>query len=325
MKTGSELKSGPHLAIQAEEQAEEQRRADLRACHEILTRGSKSFVAASRMLPKRLHDRTAALYAFCRVADDAVDLGADVQTAIARLHQRLDRVYAGTPEPDPVDRALCEVVQACAIPQAIPRALIEGFEWDAQKRRYATAEELDAYCARVAATVGVMMTLLFGERLPALLARACDLGLAMQLTNICRDVGEDARAGRIYLPLDWLAEAGVDKEELIARPANSPALASVVKRVLARAEACYRRADLGMTLYPYDCRLGVRAARLIYAEIGRVIAGNGYDSVSTRAYTSKARKLYLLVKALPVLLKRRRTSDEPTNPAVRFLVDAVAE
>jgi phytoene synthase len=145
----------------------------------------------------------------------------------------------------------------------------------------------------------------------------------MQLTNICRDVGEDARAGRIYLPLAWLAEAGVDKDELIARPTHSPALAGVVKRVLDRAEACYRRADLGMTLYPYDCRLGVRAARLIYAEIGRVIAQNGYDSVSTRAYTSKARKLFLLARALPVLLKRRRSCDEPADPAVRFLVEAV--
>ena len=296
---------------------DEQRRTDIRVCHEILARGSKSFVAASRMLPKRLHDRTAALYAFCRVADDAVDLGTDVKAAIARLHQRLDRVYAGAPEPEPVDRAFCAVVQTCEIPQAIPRALIEGFEWDAQKRRYATGEELDAYCARVAATVGVMMTLLFGERSKVLLARACDLGLAMQLTNICRDVGEDARAGRIYLPLAWLAEAGVDKDELIARPAHSPALASVVKRVLDRANDCYRRADLGMTLYPYDCRLGVRA------EIGRVIAQNGYDSVSVRAYTSKARKLLLLVRALPVLLKRRRNCDEPADPAVRFLVEAV--
>src|ERR1017187_588859 len=302
---------------------DEQRRTDIRVCHEILARGSKSFVAASRMLPKRLHDRTAALYAFCRVADDAVDLGTDVKAAIARLHQRLDRVYAGAPEPEPVDRAFCAVVQTCEIPQAIPRALIEGFEWDAQKRRYATGEELDAYCARVAATVGGMMTLLFGERSKVLLARACDLGLAMQLTNICRDVGEDARAGRIYLPLAWLAEAGVDKDELIARPAHSPALASVVKRVLDRANDCYRRADLGMTLYPYDCRLGVRAARLIYAEIGRVIAQNGYDSVSVRAYTSKARKLLLLVRALPVLLKRRRNCDEPADPAVRFLVEAV--
>jgi phytoene/squalene synthetase len=290
----------------------------LRACHEILTRGSKSFVAASRMLPKRLHDRTAALYAFCRVADDAVDLGTDVQAAIARLHQRLDRVYAGAPEPDPVDRAFCDVVHTCGIPQAIPRALIEGFEWDAQRRRYATGEELDAYCARVAATVGVMMTLLFGERSKVLLARACDLGLAMQLTNICRDVGEDARAGRIYLPLDWLAEAGVDKDELIARPAHSPALGSVVKRVLDRADACYRRADLGMTLYPYDCRLGVapRASSTPRsAAWSPRTATTRFPPAPTPARRASS---FCWCAPCPCCSRRRRSSDEPANPAVRF-------
>jgi phytoene synthase len=302
--------------------SEEQQRVDLRVCHEILRNGSKSFVAASRLLPKRLHDGTAALYAFCRVADDAVDLGTDVRAAIVRLHERLDRIYAGQPEENAVDRAFCNFVDAYGIPPAIPRALIEGFEWDAERRRYASQQDLEAYCARVAATVGVMMTLLFGERSPGLLARACDLGLAMQLTNICRDVGEDARAGRLYLPLDWLAEAGVDVDALLARPTASPALASVVKRVLALADTCYRRADRGMTHYPYDCRLGVRAARLIYAEIGRIVAKNGYDSISTRAYTSKARKFSLLVRALPVLLCPRRANDQPPHPEVKFLVEA---
>lgn len=303
---------------------DERRRADIRACHDILARGSKSFVAASRLLPKRLHDRTAALYAFCRVADDAVDLGEDVNAAVERLGERLQRVYAGRPEEDPVDRAFCDVVFACQIPRQLPAALIEGFAWDAQRRRYQNEDDLADYCARVAATVGAMMALLFGERSPALLARACDLGLGMQLTNICRDVGEDARAGRIYLPLAWLREAGVEAEALLAAPQASPALAGVVKRVLALADVCYRRADLGMTLYPYDCRLGVRSARLIYAEIGRLVARNGYDSVSRRAYTSKARKLWLLMKAVPVLLWRERHAPQPAHPAVQFLIDACA-
>lgn len=302
---------------------DERRRADLRTCHRILSEGSKSFVAASRLLPKRLHDRTAALYAFCRVADDAVDLGTDVNAALARLHERLDRVYAGRPDEDPVDRAFADVVATCGIPETVPRALLDGFAWDAQKRRYTTPEDLDAYCARVAATVGVMMTLLFGERSKTLVARACDLGLAMQLTNICRDVGEDARAGRIYLPLAWMAEAGIDPQALTARPAHSQALGDVVCRVLQRAEHYYRRADGGMALYPSDCRLGVRAARLIYSEIGRVVARNHYDSVSTRAYTSKARKLFLLLRALPVRLYAGKASDEPPSPAVQFLVDSI--
>jgi len=302
----------------------QQHDADIRICHGILEHGSKSFVAASRLLPKRLHDRTAALYAFCRVADDAVDLGSDVHAAVARLYERLDRVYAGRPEEDPVDRAFCSVVTECEIPRAIPAALIEGFEWDAEKRRYQGEDDLADYCARVASTVGAMMALLFGARSPKLLARACDLGLGMQLTNICRDVGEDARAGRVYLPLGWLREAGIDPEAFVASPEASPALGRVVKRVLDFADACYRRADLGMTLYPYDCRLGVRSARLIYSEIGRVVAKNHYDSVSRRAYTTKARKLWLLAKALPVLLWWRRREQAAPHPAVRFLVDAVS-
>jgi phytoene synthase len=308
----------------APKQDEKERRADIRACHGILARGSKSFVAASRMLPRRLRDRAAALYAFCRVADDAVDLGSDAQKELARLRERLDRIYAGRPEEDPVDRAFCGLVHDVEIPQTIPAALLEGFAWDAEKRRYLTEQDLEAYCARVASTVGVMMTLVFGERSPVLLARACDLGLAMQITNICRDVGEDARAGRVYLPLKWLTEAGLDADGLVGHPEPSPALASVVKRTLTLAETFYRRADGGMSLYPRDCRLGVRAARLIYAQIGRVIARNGYDSVSTRAYTSKARKLLLLVAALPALLWPGPASDEPAAAAVKFLVEAVA-
>jgi phytoene synthase len=303
---------------------DEHRRADLGVCHDILARGSKSFVAATRLLPKRLRDRTAGLYAFCRVADDAVDLGSDVPAAIARLGERLDRVYAGRPEEHPVDRTFCDVVFACGIPETIPRALIEGFAWDAQKRRYRGEADLAEYCARVASTVGAMMGLLFGERSPAMLARACDLGLAMQLTNICRDVGEDARAGRVYLPLDWMREEGLDADALVASPRPSPGLARVVRRVLDLAEICYRRADSGMTLYPYDCRLGVRSARLIYAEIGRVIARRGYDSVTRRAYTSKARKILLLARALPVLFWWRKPAQSAPHPAVRFLVDACA-
>jgi 15-cis-phytoene synthase len=301
---------------------DERWRADVRVCHEILERGSKSFVAASRLLPKRLHDRTAALYAFCRVADDAVDLGGDMQKAIAHLQERLDRVYAGRPEEDPVDRAFCDVVFACEIPQAIPRALVEGFAWDAEKRRYPEEADLAMYCARVASTVGAMMALLFGARSAGAIARACELGLAMQLTNICRDVGEDARAGRVYLPLSWLCQEGIDPEALVASPQASPALAKVVRRVLDWAEVCYRRADTGITLFPYDCRLGTRSARLIYAEIGREIARNGYDSVSRRAFTSKARKVLLLARALPVLLRWRKVPQTAPHPSVQFLVEA---
>jgi 15-cis-phytoene synthase len=305
--------------------SEQERREDLRVCHGVLATGSKSFTAATRMLPKRLRDRVAALYGFCRLSDDAVDLGTDVQHALAGLHDRLARIYAGQPHEHPVDRAFCDLVREIDLPRAIPAALLDGFAWDAERRRYPTAEALEGYCARVASTVGVMMSLVMGARSPKVLARNCDLGLAMQITNICRDVGEDARAGRIYLPLDWLAEAGIDADAFVAQPAPSPALAAVVKRALALADKYYRRADGGLALLPRDCRLAVRAARLIYSDIGRVIARNRYDSVTRRAYTSKARKLLLLLRAWPAALRPGRPNLEPPAPAVQFLIDAVPE
>jgi 15-cis-phytoene synthase len=138
--------------------------------------------------------------------------------------------YRGTPLPLPADRAFAETVARFDIPRAIPAALLEGLAWDAESRRYATLADLHAYAARVAGTVGVMMALVMGVREPAALARACDLGAAMQLTNIARDIGEDARAGRLYLPLEWLAEAGIDADAFLADPRFTPALGGVKRR-----------------------------------------------------------------------------------------------
>lgn len=297
---------------------------DLETCRAILREGSKSFAAASLLLPTRVRLPAAAVYAFCRVADDAVDLAEDPEAGLAALRDRLDRIYQGRPDDDPVDRAFAVVVEHFAIPQQVPLALLEGFAWDVQGRRYQTIDELEAYCARVASTVGVMMTLLMGPDEPEVLARACDLGLAMQLTNICRDVGEDARAGRIYLPLDWLAEEGVDSQAFLDQPTFTPQLGRVIKRVLDVADGYYQRADLGISMLPRSSRIAIRAARLIYSDIGREIRRNNCDSVSTRAYTSKARKLWLLIRALPATLWRRRECMDPPQAATRFLLQAAA-
>ena len=222
-----------------------------------------------------------------------------------------------------MDRAFSRVVFQYGIPKAIPQAMLEGFWWDAQNRRYETLDQLEDYCARVASTVGVMMTLLMGPRSAHVLARACDLGLAMQLTNICRDVGEDARAGRLYLPISWLHEARVDPDELLQQPRFSKALGQVVRRLLQTAQTYYQRADLGIRLLPKDSRLSIRAARLIYSDIGRVIQTNRYDSVGSRAHTSLMRKLQLIVNAWPARHWRRMAMPIEPQPAVRFLIDAV--
>jgi 15-cis-phytoene synthase len=158
------------------------------------------------------------------------------------------------------------------MPRALPDALLEGLAWDAMGRRYRNLADLHAYSARVASAVGVMMCVLMRVRSPDALARAADLGLAMQLTNIARDVGEDARAGRLFLPLDWLEEAGIDPERFLADPRPSAALAGVVRRLLDEADELYLRAATGVSSLPADCRLGIAAARHIYAAIGTEVA-----------------------------------------------------
>jgi phytoene synthase len=294
-----------------------------RSLEAILKQGSKSFAAAAKLLPGRIRPAATAIYAFCRIADDAVDEAENSAEALASLTERLDLIYAGTPIDHLVDRAFFEAITAYGIPKTVLLGLFEGFEWDHRGKVYETLDDTLDYCARVASTVGVMMTLLMGARRPEVVARACDLGLAMQLTNICRDVGEDADNGRVYLPRHWLVEAGVDPEVLLAHPRFSPGLGEVVARVLAVAADHYRLADIGIRALPRDTRLAIRAARLIYADIGRVIAKNGYDSISARAYTSKWRKVWLCFRAIGARFWRRMPNEAPPHPSVRFLVDAV--
>ncbi|MDE1922109.1 MAG: phytoene/squalene synthase family protein, partial [Gammaproteobacteria bacterium] len=272
--------------------------ADVAACRAMLRGGSRSFFAASLVLPRGVRDPATALYAFCRIADDAVDLGADPGAAILDLHERLDRIYAGAPRDVPADRAFADVVARFAIPERYPRALLEGFEWDVGNRRYRTLAELHAYGVRVAGTVGAMMAMVMDIREPLLIARACDLGVAMQLTNIARDVGEDARNGRLYLPLEWLREAGIEAEEWLRRPRFDERLAGVVRRLLASAEELYLRADGGISNLPPACRPGMYAARLLYAEIGREVERLGLDSVTRRAVVPWRRKARILADAV---------------------------
>jgi len=219
----------------------EQKAADLAACDLILRTGSKSFRAAALLLPLQTRLPATALYAFCRLADDAIDEGPGDAATIGLLEARVEAAYSGRPYDHPVDRAFSQTVRDFALPQEIALALIEGLSWDARGERYETLDDLCDYAARVAGSVGVMMTTLMHRRAPEVLARAADLGVAMQLSNIARDVGTDARMGRIYLPLSWLREAGIDPDAFLARPVFTPALGAVVARLLAEADRLYAR------------------------------------------------------------------------------------
>ena len=286
--------------------------------------GSKTFYTASLLLPQRVCDASRSLYGFCRVADDLVDGSADSRVAVDTLLGRLDRIYRGQPDNEPADRAFADVALRFAIPREIPEALIEGFAWDAAGRRYQTLDDLHAYAVRVAGTVGAMMSLVMQVRDPVAIARACDLGVAMQLTNIARDVGEDARNGRLYLPQDWLADEGLDPQAFLAAPHTSVPLSQVLKRLLAEADRLYAQSLSGIAMLPSGCRPSIHAARLLYAEIGRAVEDNGHDSVTRRAVVPTPRKLQLLARAVAASLQSAPASTAPALPSAQFLIDAVA-
>ena len=297
--------------------------ADRRACRALIRNGSKSFYAASMLLPQRVREPAFALYAFCRISDDAVDDADAAADAVERLRARLDAAYRGAPDENPVDRAFAEMVATFELPRALPDALLDGLAWDTEGRTYRTLSDLNAYSARVAGTVGAMMTVIMGVREPRILARACDLGVAMQLTNIARDIGEDARNGRLYLPLVWLEEAGIDAEAFTARPAFDERLAAVTARLLEAADKLYDRALPGIAGLPADCRPAIHAARLIYREIGRVVADNRFDSVTTRAVVPNGRKLALMARALASSMRDGTGDGAPALHETAFLVDSV--
>ena len=271
--------------------------ADVAACRRSLRGGSRTFFAASLVLPKSVRRPATALYAFCRMADDAIDQGGNRAAALEVLHGRLEAIYSGSPLDAAADRAFADAIGRFHIPRRFPQALLEGFAWDATNRHYATLSQLKAYAVRVAGTVGAMMAMVMEVRDQESLARACDLGVAMQLTNIARDVGEDARHGRLYLPLDWLHEAGIDPREWLARPRFSRGLGAVIERLLGVADSLYVRSEAGLATLPRACRPGMFAARLLYAEIGHELARRGFDSVNQRAVVPWRRKAKILADA----------------------------
>ena len=292
-------------------------------CRQLLAHGSKSFYIASHFLPKGLRESASGLYSFCRIADDLVDLGEDPRRALISLHRRLDLIYEDRPENHPIDRVLSQIVIDHQLPRGLLDALLEGFEWDTDGREYHTLAEVSDYGARVAGTVGVMMAILMGIKDHATLARAADLGVAMQLTNICRDVGEDARAGRLYLPHDLMHEAGIDPDNFLRDPAPSAQLTQVLQKVLTEAERRYELADEGIRQLPRGCRPGILAARRLYAEIGHTVAINNYDSISKRAVVSRARKLEILLGLMRGPRAAPEYMLEPCAAENQFLLDAV--
>lgn len=312
----SDLPDAPHAPPLLE--------ADLAVCRASLARHSRTFHVASLLLPPRVRASAVVLYGFCRLADDTVDVEGGREQAIAELRQRLDRIYQGRPRPEAAERALAAVVHRHGIPRTLLDWLLEGLAWDVEGLSYDTMADLQDYAARVAGAVGVMMSLLMGVRESAALARASDLGVAMQLSNIARDVAEDARMGRLYLPRQWFREVGLDADAWLREPAMSPEIAALVRRLLDVADALYARAAAGVSALPLDCRPGINAARLMYAAVGHEVARAGFDPFRRRAVVPRRRKLALLGHAALQWRPSATRLHEPVLEACRPLLAAVA-
>jgi len=291
-----------------------------------ISKGSSSFEAASRLFGRRLRDDVWQFYAWCRYCDDQIDGqdGGGVSEALTagERAQRLDRLrqltrqaMAGKPVAEPAFEAFSRVSRRHRIPEQWSLELLDGFAQDVETRTFATQADTLRYCWGVAGTVGVMMALIMGPRDPAVLRRGQDLGLAFQLTNICRDVREDAENGRVYLPADELQAAGVPATPAgVLDSANRTAVFEVVRRQLELAEHYYRSARVGVRDLPFRAALAVAAARDVYREIGRRILRKGPGALDARMRVPKPVMLFRLLRGVGVALVSRAERMAPRPP-----------
>jgi phytoene synthase len=291
------------LAVSPGRAAPEARAHAAEICARTLALHSKSFALAGKLLPPEARRDAAVLYTYCRMVDDAVDLAepAEQPEALAELVRALGSVYRSEPQSDVRLQAFQELTARRNLPQEYPEELLAGMAMDTQGAVYQTLDELLLYCHRVAGVVGLMMCHVLGVSEGRALRNAAHLGIAMQLTNICRDVAEDWQRGRLYLPLALLREAGFGAPSLVRsttlpEPAR-PAIRAVTRHLLSEAEHFYRSGDAGMPALPWRAAFSVRAARYIYAAIGGHILRLDHDPFSMRAVVPLSQKLLLVVKA----------------------------
>jgi len=316
-----------------------------------ITTHSKSFALASRLLDARSRDHTASVYAWCRRADDAVDCCEPHEraTAVARLAAEVDEIYRRSLPPtsrvfelatrgigagegddganDPILSRFADVAIARGIPRTYPAELVAGMAMDATDARYETLADLRTYCYRVAGTVGLMMAHVFGVSDDAALTSAAHLGMAMQLTNICRDVMEDWHRGRLYVPAELVGNLASRLGEPLP-PEAIAAMSRALRVLLAEADRYYASGDRGIAALPWRAALAAASARRVYAAIGGRIARTGYDVTAGRAIVPRGRKWALVGQAAcrlavtaPLRWFRRR---QPRVPRLHLEVGDVA-
>ena len=273
----------------------------VRAASETIAQGSKSFAAASRLFDRGTRESAVMLYAWCRHCDDVIDdqeIGfasertpsGSPQARLTELEMQTRSALRGEPQAEPAFAALRAVVERHEIPEHLPLQHLAGFRMDTERRRYDTIEDTLDYAYHVAGVVGVMMAHVMGVRDPAVLDRASDLGIAFQLTNIARDIIDDAAIGRIYAPASWLEEAGIPPDEIAQLPYR-PALARVARRLIDYAEPHYASAQLGIAALPPRSAWAIATAHGVYRQIGLEVCRRGARAWDGRVSTTKLQKL----------------------------------
>lgn len=278
--------------------------AVLETSHQAIKQGSRSFAAAARLFPKSIRDDASMLYAWCRHCDDEIDgqimghgavgLRTDIAAAKLReLRMRTRSALDGEAQDQPVFAAFQRVARRHGIPAENAMDLLRGFEMDVEGRRYLTLDDTMDYAYHVAGVVGVMMARIMGAERADTLRRAQDLGLAFQLTNIARDVVEDARGGRVYLPTRWLEEEGVPVDA-VADAGRRQAVARAATRLVSAAEPYYKSARWGLRDLPFRSAWAIATARGVYRAIGHRVAEAQAQAWDTRAAASRTAKVLLL-------------------------------
>lgn len=264
---------------------------------QTLATHAKTFQFASVLLSASQRDDAAVVYAFCRAADDAVDERRTISDARDELDQMRGELLGSRPA-SPLVGAYLDVCERRGIPVVAAEQLLLGVESDLDVVRFASDRDLVRYSYRVAGTVGLMMCGVIGVNDPEATPFALDLGIAMQITNICRDVLEDAQRGRMYVPTERLEEQGVDVNQVLAGK-SSDGLREVVRQLLFVAEEYYASADAGMRYIPRRPRMAIAAASRIYRAIGLALRDQRYDPMLGRAYVPKWKKARWLLGSIP--------------------------
>ncbi|MGI4777132.1 MAG: phytoene/squalene synthase family protein [Janthinobacterium lividum] len=282
---------------------------------QAIRKGSSSFASASKLFDEKTRESTLMLYAWCRHCDDVIDGQVsghgqregsrdDGARSLRMLEDQTRQACTGHPSDEPAFICLSEVMRRHDIGVELPLAHLAGFRMDVEDVQYESLDDTLLYCYRVAGVVGLMMARIMGARDSATLDRACDLGIAFQLTNIARDIVDDAAIGRVYVPKEWLRSRGIPVDQ-IEELRHRESLAVLASDLVETAEPYYDSAMQGLGALPLRSAWSVATARDVYRAIGRQVRAKGSHAWDHRVGTTGLQKVWFAARGAGVAIAAR--------------------